>query len=220
MLKEQGPHADFSGSVRRLSHSFICILHFILCCTGCVRGAQWLAVRGIMRCLSLFCQQMFGRSHIHQCKKRALLFLSKGQVWTYTDSPGSSHRYCWGGKHSHPQLKEVLFLDSDLHAITLSREITKSYYKPPHPMVNFFTLKFKSLAVSVNLVKLRVWINASRKSLQGIQILKTWFIPMGHLREFRALCKTYIKWGRWSGNDLYILELNSGFYIKCTTNDK
>lgn len=53
-----------------------CILYCVAELCVC---AQRLAVRGIMHCLSLFCQGMFVRSHIHQCRKTSSAVPPKGR---------------------------------------------------------------------------------------------------------------------------------------------
>ena len=83
MLKERGPQTDFSGTLKGLSRSGLFAFipsvglwsaYYIMSrrLRLCVHSG-W-AVRGIMRCLSLFCQGMFVRNHIQRGRKERCIF--------------------------------------------------------------------------------------------------------------------------------------------------
>lgn len=102
MLKEQGPQTDFSGTLKGLSRSGLFAFipsaglwsaYYIMSrrLRLCVHSG-W-AVRGIMRCLSLFCQGMFVRSRIHRGRKAApfFFFLQRAGVDVPPLSAGQTH---------------------------------------------------------------------------------------------------------------------------------
>lgn len=128
MLKEQGPQTDFSGTLKGLSRSGLFAFipsaglwsaYYIMSrrLRLCVHSG-W-AVRGIMRCLSLFCQGMFVRSRIHRGRKeqRRFFFSPKGRcgrtatVCRTNTSPPS-------GEKPHISIWTPLF---DIHGFSLSR---------------------------------------------------------------------------------------------------
>lgn len=105
MLKEQGPQTDFSGMLKGLSRSGLFAFipsaglwsaYYIMSrrLRLCVHSG-W-AVRGIMRCLSLFCQGMFVRSHIHWGRKeQRRFFLQRAGVDVPPLSAGQTHHRRW-----------------------------------------------------------------------------------------------------------------------------